>query len=98
MRLNSVEEASGVSFRWLPFSVRAIMIEQKTVPFVAKLVKMAYMWRDSERRRRSYGFEPQLPRRACSRNSTSQIELRSSPRPKGWCADYAPRGLSRLVS
>ena len=28
MRLNSVQEASGVSFRWRPFSVRAIMIEQ----------------------------------------------------------------------
>ena len=32
MRLNSVEEASGVSFRWRPFSVRAIMIEQKKRP------------------------------------------------------------------
>ena len=41
MRLNSVREASGVSFRWRPFSVRAIMIEQKNVPFAGKPVKMA---------------------------------------------------------
>ena len=41
MRLNSVQEASGVSFRWRPFSVRAIMIEQKNVPFAGKPVKMA---------------------------------------------------------
>ena len=61
MRLKAVEEASGVSFRWRPFSVRAIMVEQKNVPFVGKPVKMAYMWRDIERRARKYGFEPRLP-------------------------------------
>lgn len=31
MRLRVVEEESGVAFRWRPFSVRAIMIEQKNV-------------------------------------------------------------------
>lgn len=41
MRLKSIEVATGVSFRWRPFSVRAIMIEQKNIPFVGKPVKMA---------------------------------------------------------
>ena len=47
MRLRSVEEASVISFRRRPFSVRAIMIEQKNIPFVDKTVKLAYMWRES---------------------------------------------------
>jgi hypothetical protein len=51
MRLAEVERASGVTFRWRPFSVRQIMDEQNNRPFITKPVKMAYMWRDIERRR-----------------------------------------------
>ena len=43
MRLSAVEQETGVKFRWRPFSVRAIMIEQKNIPFVGKPVKLAYM-------------------------------------------------------
>jgi len=43
MRLDAVERAAGVKFRWRPFSVRAIMIEQKNIPFLGKPVKSAYM-------------------------------------------------------
>jgi 2-hydroxychromene-2-carboxylate isomerase len=61
MRLHAVAGESGVAFRWRPFSVRAIMIEQKNIPFVGKPVKLAYMWRDIERRARARGLEPRLP-------------------------------------
>ena len=60
MRLRVVEEESGVAFRWRPFSVRAIMIEQKN-SLRGQAVKLAYMWRDIERRARSRGLEPRLP-------------------------------------
>jgi 2-hydroxychromene-2-carboxylate isomerase len=32
------------------------MIEQKNRPFVGKPVKLAYLWRDVERRARRYGI------------------------------------------
>jgi 2-hydroxychromene-2-carboxylate isomerase len=61
MRLAEVETATGTSFRWRPFNVRRVMIEQNNVPFKDKPVKTAYMWRDIERRAHRYGLSPRLP-------------------------------------
>ena len=61
MRLKSVEQAEGVRFRWRPFSIRAIMIEQNNIPFRDKPIKAAYMWRDIGRRAHMYGLAPKLP-------------------------------------
>lgn len=61
MRLPEVEETSGVTFRWRPFNVRHVMVEQNNVPFKDKPVKAAYMWRDIERRAEQYGLSPRLP-------------------------------------
>jgi hypothetical protein len=61
MRLPEVEKATGVRFRWRPFSVRAIMREMNNVPFATKPIKMAYMWRDIERRAAAYGLPVRLP-------------------------------------
>ena len=49
MRIDRIEETSDVTFRWRPFSVRAIMIEMDNRP-ATKPAKLAYMWRDLERR------------------------------------------------
>jgi len=61
MRLAAVEAETVAAFRWRPFSVRAIMIEQNNIPFVGKPVKLAYMWRDIERHAHAYGLKPRLP-------------------------------------
>lgn len=61
MRLPKVVRAAGVAFRWLPFDVRHIMLEQNNIPFRSKPVKAAYMWRDIERRADGYGLHPVLP-------------------------------------
>ncbi|MEP3329239.1 2-hydroxychromene-2-carboxylate isomerase [Sedimentitalea sp.] len=61
MRLPEIERASGVEFKWRPFDVRHVMIEQKNIPFKDKPVKTAYMWRDIERRAESYGLDPRIP-------------------------------------
>jgi len=61
MRLPAVANATGIIFRWQPFDVRHIMLEQDNIPFRNKPVKAAYMWRDIERRARSYGLNPVLP-------------------------------------
>ncbi len=88
MRLKSVEEASGVLFRWRPFSVRAIMIEQSNIPFVGEPVKMAYMWRDIERRALKYGFEPHLPAPYPLAEFDLANKIALVGETEGWCADY----------
>ena len=60
-RLPDLAARSGVSFRWRPFDVRHVMIEQNNIPFMNKPVKTAYMWRDIERRAEAYGLTPALP-------------------------------------
>jgi len=61
MRLSDVANTSGAEFRWRPFNVRHVMIEQNNIPFKDKPVKTAYMWRDIERRAAGYGLEPKIP-------------------------------------
>lgn len=61
MRLSEVERTSGVAFRWRPFNVRHVMVEQNNIPFKDKPVKAAYMWRDIERRAARYGLHPKIP-------------------------------------
>jgi len=46
---------AGVTLNWKPFSVRTLMREQNNSPFAGKPVKMAYMWRDLERRAARFG-------------------------------------------
>jgi 2-hydroxychromene-2-carboxylate isomerase len=61
MRLEDIQRSTGIEFRWRPFSVRQIMIEQDNIPFRAKPVKAAYMWRDIERRAEMYGLPAHVP-------------------------------------
>lgn len=61
MRLSDYAKVNGVTFNWCPFDVRAIMIEQKNIPFTNKPVKSSYMWRDIERRANKYGLPVSLP-------------------------------------
>ena len=92
MRLHAVAGESGVAFRWRPFSVRAIMIEQKNIPFIGMPVKLAYMWRDIGRRARARGLEPRLPAPIRSRNSISPIGSQSSAKARaGAPTTFAPR-------
>ena len=35
MRLPQVAQRTGIAFRWRPFDVRSIMVEQKNLPFTA---------------------------------------------------------------
>ena len=61
MRLPDVAKSSGVEFRWRPYDVRHVMVEQNNIPFKDKPVKTAYMWRDIERRAEAYGLTPLIP-------------------------------------
>jgi 2-hydroxychromene-2-carboxylate isomerase len=61
MRLPDVARTTGVTFRWRPFNVRHVMVEQNNIPFRDKPVKTAYMWRDIQRRAHRYGLQPTTP-------------------------------------
>ena len=61
MRIDEVASRTGIDFRWRPFSVRVVMTEQNNIPFRGKPIKMAYMWRDIERRAAMYGFPARVP-------------------------------------
>jgi 2-hydroxychromene-2-carboxylate isomerase len=54
-RAEAAARTAGVALVWPPFSVRTLMREQANIPFAGKPVKMAYMWRDLERRARRLG-------------------------------------------
>jgi 2-hydroxychromene-2-carboxylate isomerase len=88
MRLRAVEQETGVAFRWRPFSVRAIMIEQKNIPFIGKPVKLAYMWRDIERRAQARGLEPRLPAPYPLKEFDLANRVAIVGESEGWCADY----------
>src|SRR3954453_2832010 len=49
-RADRLATSEGITLRWRPFSARSLMIEQNNRPFIGKPVKLAYMWRDLERR------------------------------------------------
>jgi 2-hydroxychromene-2-carboxylate isomerase len=88
MRAAEVEEASGIGFRWRPFSVRAIMIEMDNVP-LKKPAKLAYSWRDLERRAEKYGFPLRARPPYPLKNYDLANHIATVGAREGWCADYA---------
>jgi 2-hydroxychromene-2-carboxylate isomerase len=87
-RLPRVEAATGIQFRWRPFNVRAIMQEMNNIPFATKPIKLAYMWRDVERRASKYGFLSKVPAPYPLRNIELANRVAVLGESEGWCADY----------
>jgi 2-hydroxychromene-2-carboxylate isomerase len=87
-RLHQVEASTGIRFRWRPFNVRAIMQEMDNIPFATKPIKLAYMWRDVERRAIKYD----LPIRVPAPYPLKSLELANRVAVlgelEGWCSDY----------
>ena len=94
MRLAAVEARTGVVFRWRPFSVRTIMVEMDNIP-ARKPAKLAYSWRDVERRAQEYGFafRPRPPYPLKNFDLANRIATLGAA--EGWCADYARAAYRR---
>jgi len=88
MRIDKVAQLAGLTFRWRPFDVRAIMVEMNNIPFHTKPAKLRYMWRDVERRAAFYGLPwsgvPPYPIKHLS--LVNRIALSAAD--AGWCAHY----------
>ena len=87
MRIEELAEAAGVTVRWRPFSVRALMKEEgnnlRTQP-----AKMRYIWRDIERRAIKHSVPyvrppiwPTDPDLLANRVGTVAMA-------EGWCREY----------
>jgi 2-hydroxychromene-2-carboxylate isomerase len=87
LRLDRVEDEGEVVFRWRPFRVRTIMQEMDNVP-AAKPKKLAYAFRDVERRAAMYGFafEGRPPYPLKDSDLANRVALVGAQ--GGWCADY----------
>ncbi len=95
MRLPEVERATGVMFRWRPFSARRIMIEMDNIPFRTKPVKAAYMWRDVERRAALYGLPIRLPMPYPLAQPDVANRVAVLAATEGWVAEYARAAYRR---
>ena len=88
-RADQLAARRGITLRWRPFSARSLMIEQNNRPFVGKPVKLAYMWRDLERRAHRHGVPfvsvPNYP------NDTDELANRVATVAalEGWCPQFA---------
>jgi 2-hydroxychromene-2-carboxylate isomerase len=87
-RLHQVEASSGVRFRWHPFNARAIMVEMNNVPFATKPTKLAYMWRDVERRAQLYGLPINVPAPYPLKQFDLANRVAILAAREGWCPDY----------
>jgi 2-hydroxychromene-2-carboxylate isomerase len=94
MRIDRVEELSDVSFRWRPFSVKAIMIEMDNRP-MSKPLKLEYMWRDLERR--AHGSLCDFPKRPPYplKNFDLANRIAVVGANEGWCEEYVRTSYSR---
>lgn len=94
MRIDRIEETQDVTFRWRPFNVRAIMIEMDNRP-ATKPAKLAYMWRDLERRAAMnlLDFQKRPPYPLKNFDLANRIAVVAAA--EGWCADYARAAYAR---
>ena len=88
-RVERLVAGQGITLRWRPFSARTLMLEQNNRPFVGKPVKLAYMWRDLERRAQRHGIPfvsiPNYP------NDADELANRVATIAalEGWCSAFA---------
>jgi 2-hydroxychromene-2-carboxylate isomerase len=87
MRIDRVEDTTGIRIVWRPFSVRDIMIEMDNRP-ASKPRKLAYLWRDLHRRAEMYGFafEGEAPYPLQNFDLANRVAILGAR--EGWCADY----------
>jgi 2-hydroxychromene-2-carboxylate isomerase len=94
-RLHHVEAATGLRFRWRPFNAREIMQEMNNIPFATKPIKLAYMWRDIERRASRYGLPIKVPAPYPLKNFDLASRVAVLGEIEGWCADYVRASYRR---
>jgi 2-hydroxychromene-2-carboxylate isomerase len=88
MRIEALAAKAGVELRWHPFNLREILIEQNNTAFARNPVRLAYNWRDIERRAARLGipFKGRAPYPVEPDLLSSRVGMIAAA--EGWCADY----------
>lgn len=88
-RIAALASAAGVAVRWRPFFLRTILVESDYSPFIGKPVKLAYMWRDIERRAARHGipFAGVPPYPVDPEGLANRIAFLAAG--EGWCPEFA---------
>jgi 2-hydroxychromene-2-carboxylate isomerase len=87
-RAERLAARAGVALRWRPFSARTLMLEQNNRPFIGKPVKLAYMWRDLERRAQRHGVPfVSIPPYPIDRDELGN-RVATVAALEGWCAGF----------
>jgi len=88
-RAEQLATQADVVLHWRPFSVRTLMIEQNNRPFAGKPVKLAYMWRDLERRAQRHGiaFASVPPYPVDADGLANRVACLAAA--EGWCPEFA---------
>ena len=95
MRIDQALAGTGITVDWKPFNIRTLMVEKglPTGPFTPRPEKLAYMWRDLERRAQRRGLPyakpPQYP--VDSQKTVRVAYLAAS---EGWCAEFSRKVFS----
>ena len=92
MRIDAAVADADANVRvdWRPFNIRTLMIEKglPTGPFTPRPDKLAYMWRDLERRAQRRGLPytkpPQYPV-----DSQSTVRVAYLAALEGWCSEFS---------
>ncbi|MEC9433116.1 MAG: DsbA family protein [Pseudomonadota bacterium] len=86
-RAEMLEAAGEVVFDWKPYSTRIVMSELGTLPKNAP-VKLAYIWRDIERRAPRLGLSPRFPAPYPLVDYDRANHVAVLAAREGWCFDY----------
>jgi 2-hydroxychromene-2-carboxylate isomerase len=97
MRLGDVERSSSIKFNWRPFHLLVILQEMNHVPFADKPRKVAYMWRDLERRAAMYGISAKLPAPYPAKQSIMANLVATVGMRYGWGGDFVRAAYRRWM-
>jgi 2-hydroxychromene-2-carboxylate isomerase len=88
MRIAELGLSAGLEIRWRPFNLRAILIEQSNTAFARNPVRLAYNWRDIERRAARMGIAFAGPAPYPADPDLLALRVGTVAAAEGWCADY----------
>lgn len=84
-RASALAAAKGVELVWRPFSLRTLLVEQNNSPFIGKPSKLAYMWRDIERRAARFNIPFAGPPPYPIDPESNASHLATLAASEGWC-------------
>lgn len=95
MRIESLLEGTGIELRWRPFNLLALMRDKgfPRGPFAERPDKLAYMWRDLERRAARYALPYQRPS-VYPVDSQRTVRVGHLASQEGWCAAFTRKVMT----